>query len=102
MRRYDVLIQLVNLVSDLSGNKAYFTGVDSEAYYVGGHAEVVVLASAKIMPEIKAFCMLYQDILKDVTFIPSDICYVPSIAYIFSDIISDIHPENGIFTRGMQ
>lgn len=93
MNPSDILKELKSLVETISG---------SPAYYMKGRGKgVAVLVPAKNVPEIKAFCALHTDSLGDVSILNSDSCYVPLGAFHPLTIISDIHPKEGVLTRGI-
>ena len=92
MSRTEIITDLVLLVESLT---------NTEALYVGGKTlEVTVIVPAKIMPEVKAFCAIHQDILGDTHFIADDICYIP-LSSIPTEIVSSIPPVQGVISNGM-
>ena len=92
MSRTEIITDLVLLVESLT---------NTEALYVGGKTlEVTVIVPAKIMPEVKAFCAIHQDILGTPHFIADDICYIP-LSSIPTEIVSSIPPVQGVISNGM-
>lgn len=96
MNRYDkhtqIITDLVLLVESLT---------NTEAFFMQGTRGVTVIVPAKIMPEVKAFCTIHQDILGDTHFIPDDICYIP-VTSINTAIVSATPAIGGVITKGMQ
>ena len=92
MSRTKIITDLVLLVESLTNTEAFFIG--------GKISEVTVIVPAKIMPEVKAFCAIHQDILGAIHLIPSDICYIP-LPSIPTEIVSAITPIKGVISNGM-
>ena len=92
MSRTEIITDLVLLIESLTNNEAFFI--------TGRIPEITIIVPAKIMPEVKAFCAIHQDILGAIHLIPSDICYVP-LSSISTAIVSVIPPIKGVISKGM-
>ena len=92
MSRTEIITDLVLLVESLTNTEAFFIG--------GKIPEVTIIVPAKIMPEVKAFCTIHQDVLGTTHFIADDICYIP-LSSINTAIISATAPIQGVISRGM-
>ena len=91
-KRTEIITELGLLIESLT---------NTEALYVGGKTlEVTVIVPAKIMPEVKAFCAIHQDILGDTHFIAGDICYIP-LSSIKTAIVSAAPVIQGVISQGM-
>lgn len=90
-KRTEIITDLVLLIESLT---------NTEAFFMGGPRGVTVIVPAKIMPEVKAFCTIHQDILGDTHFIPDDICYIP-VSSINTAIVSATPAIHGVISRGM-
>lgn len=90
--RTEIITDLVLLVESLTNTEAFFLG--------GSTPEITVIVPAKIMPEVKAFCTIHQDILGVTHFIPDDICYIP-LSSINAAIVSATPAIQGVISRGM-
>lgn len=87
-----IITDLVLLVESLT---------NTEAFFMRGTPGVTVIVPAKIMPEVKAFCTIHQDILGGTHFIPDDICYIP-VTSISTAIVSATPAIGGVISKGMQ
>lgn len=86
-----IITDLVLLVESLTNTEAFFTR---------GTSAVTIIVPAKIMPEVKAFCTIHQDILGATHFISGDICYIP-LSSMNTAIVSAIPPIQGVISKGM-
>ena len=91
-KRTEIITDLVLLIESLTNTEAFFIR--------GRIPEVTIIVPAKIMPEVKAFCAIHQDILGTTHFIADDICYIP-LSSINTAIISATAPIQGVISNGM-
>ena len=93
MSRTEIITDLVLLVESLTNTEAFFIR--------GRDSEITIVIPAKIMPEVKAFCTIHQDILGTPHFIADDICYIP-LSSMTTAIISATPAIKGVISKGMQ
>ena len=92
MSRTEIITDLVLLIESLTNTEAFFIR--------GRDSEITIVVPAKIIPEVKAFCAIHQDILGTPHFIADDICYIP-LSSIPTEIVSSITPIKGVISNGM-
>lgn len=91
--RTEIITDLVLLVESLTNTEAFFMS--------GRTTGITVIVPAKIMPEVKAFCAIHQDILGGTHFIADDICYIP-LSSISTAIVSATPAIGGVISKGMK
>lgn len=92
MSRTEIITDLVLLIESLTNTEAFFRR--------GKSSEITIVVPARFIPEVKAFCVIHQDILGATHFIADDICYIP-LSSISTGIISSTHAINGVISKGM-
>ena len=92
MSRTKIITDLVLLVESLTNTEAFFIR--------GRDSEITIIVPVKIMPEVKAFCAIHQDILGITHFIAGDICYIP-LSNIKTEIVSAAPVIKGVISNEM-
>lgn len=94
-KRTEIITDLILLVESLTNTEAFFArGIR------GINSAVTIIVPAKIIPEVKAFCAIHQDILGATHLIPDDICYIP-LSSIPTEIVSATPAIQGVISKGM-